>query len=415
MPEIDPAHLPNDLNTQPHSEEPAPPVRSLRELIERVAGRSITSVDNEADAGLADILPFPFLALVGQTQMKLALLLCLVNPSVGGVLLIGPRGTGKTTAVRSLVDLLPQVPRSLCYYGCMPEDVETGGIDAVCPECARKYASGEPLAALDRVRMVDLPLNARLEDMVGGLDERLAVQDRVRLKRGILAQADRNLLYVDEVNLLSGELVNAILDAAAQGSYTVRRGPLSATYRSRFVLIGSMNPEEGMLRPQIMDRFGLRVIVRGLSGEADSADCLEIYKRVHAYLKSPRQVVEQYAPETEVARQEIQAARELLPNVTLPDSVAQSGLSLISELQIDSLRAEITLFEAGRAYAALDGRLEVRPADLAEVAPMALRMRRSLFMTEYFAGVDKEETELRNVLTKSFSLETQDPLQHPGG
>ncbi|HEX9028003.1 MAG TPA: AAA family ATPase, partial [Anaerolineales bacterium] len=248
MPEIDPAQLPKDLDTPPHAEETPPQVRSLRELIERVAGRTITSVENEADAGLAVSLPFPFLALVGQSQMKLALLLCLVNPSVGGVLLIGQRGTGKTTAVRSLVDLLPQVPRSLCYYGCMPEDVEAGGIDAVCPECARKYASGEPLAVLDRVRLVDLPLNARLEDMVGGLDERLAVQDRVRLKRGILAQADRNLLYVDEVNLLAGDLVNAILDAAAQGSYTVRRGPLSATYRSRFVLIGSMNPEEGKLR-----------------------------------------------------------------------------------------------------------------------------------------------------------------------
>jgi len=390
-------------------------VRSLRELIERVSGHAITSVESEGDAGLAEVLPFPFLAMVGQMEMKLSLLLCLVNPSVGGVLLVGPRGTGKTTAVRSLIDLLPQVPRSLCYYGCMPEDVESGGMDAVCPDCARKYAQGEPLSIMDRVRLVDLPLNARLEDVVGGLDERLVVHDRVRLKRGILAQADRNLLYVDEVNLLSGDLVNAILDAAAQGSYTVRRGPVSATYRSRFVLMGSMNPEEGKLRPQIMDRFGLRVVVRGLSGIADSDDCLEIYRRVHAYQQNPRQVVEQYTPETSLARDEIQTARNLLPRVTMPDSVARLGLNLIGDLHIDSLRAEITLFEAGRAYAALDGRLEVTPADLAEVAPMALRMRRSVFMAEYFAGQDKEETELHDVLAKTFIPGTPDTSLHIGG
>jgi magnesium chelatase subunit I len=378
-------------------------MRSLRDLIERGSGRAIASFQNEADAGLAEILPFPFLALVGQAEMKLALLLCLVNPSVGGVLLIGPRGTGKTTAVRSLVDLLPQVPRSTCYYGCMPEDVETGGIDAVCPDCARKYALGEPLSIIDRVRLVELPLNARLEDVVGGLDERAAVHDRIHLKRGILAQADRNLLYIDEVNLLAGDLVNSILDAAAQGSYSVRRGPISATYRSRFVLIGSMNPEEGKLRPQIMDRFGLRVVVRGLSGAQDSDDCLEIYRRVHAYMQNPRRVIEQFAAETDLARREIQTARDLLPRVTLPDSIARLGLSLIGELHIDSLRAEITLFEAGRAYAALEGRLEVTSTDLCEVAPMALRMRRSVFMTEYFASQDNEETELRAVLDKTLA------------
>lgn len=415
MSDIDQERPSQDQKNSSTPADAAPAVRSLRELIERVSGHAITSVENEGDAGLAEVLPFPFLALVGQAEMKLALLLCLVNPSVGGVLLVGPRGTGKTTAVRSLVDLLPQVPRSLCYYGCMPEDVESGGIDAVCPECARKYAQGEPLAVMDRVRLVDLPLNARLEDVVGGLDERLAVHDRVRLKRGLLAQADRNLLYVDEVNLLASDLVNAILDAAAQGSYTVRRGPVSAIYRSRFVLIGSMNPEEGKLRPQIMDRFGLRVVVRGLSGAANSNDCLEIYRRVHAYLQNPRRVVEQYTSETDLARLEIQTARDLLPKVILPDSLARQGLSLIGDLHINSLRAEITLFEAGRAYAALDNRLEVTTADLREVAPMALRMRRSVFMTEYFAGQDKEEIELRTVLAKTFNPDKPNTTQQPRG
>ena len=219
-----------------------PAVRSLRELIDRVTGRSLEATIPQEDAGIADVVPFPFLALVGQQEMKLALLLAMINPNMGGVLLIGPRGTGKTTAVRSLPELLPQALRSLCYYGCLPEDIDAGGIEAVCPDCATKYAQEEPLAVMDQVRLVELPLNARLEDVVGGLDERAALQGHIRLRRGILAQADRNLLYVDEVNLLSDDVVDAILDAAAQGYYLVRRGPMSSTYRARFLLVGSINP-----------------------------------------------------------------------------------------------------------------------------------------------------------------------------
>lgn len=377
-----------------HSESGAPPVRSLRELIERISGRGYRPSGAGEDAGLAEALPFPFLAVVGQKEMKLALLLSLINPAVGGVLLVGPRGTGKTTAVRSLVDLLPEGARSLCYYGCMPEDVESGGMDAVCPDCARKFAEGELLAKLDRVRLVELPLNARLEDVVGGLDERAAIHDRLRLRRGILAQADRNLLYVDEVNLLSSEIVDAILDAAAQGSYTVRRGPVSATYRSRFVLVGSMNPEEGRLRPQILDRFGLRVMVRGL---ALPEERLEAYRRVQAYLANPRQVAAEYASETAIVQAEIQAARDLLPQVTLPDEIARLGLELVDRLHIDSLRAEITLFEAARAYAAADGRRSVNPNDLQEVTGLALRVRRSTFISEFFTAQQVEESEIAQV------------------
>ncbi len=385
----------SSIPSQPPIAEPPPSVRSLRELIETVSGRGMRTPSGGEDAGLAETLPFPFLAIVGQAEMKLALMLALINPSVSGVLLIGPRGTGKTTAVRSLVDLLPQVPRSLCHYGCMPEDVEIGGIDAVCPDCARKYAMGEPLAVMDCVRLVELPLNARLDDVVGGIDERAAVHERLRLRRGILAQADRNLLYVDEVNLLPDEIVDAILDASAQGSYTVRRGPVSATYRARFVFVGSMNPEEGRLRPQIMDRFGLRVVVHGLEKPAER---LEAYRRVQAYLSHPRQVDRQYADETAIAQAEIQAARDSLPHVHLPDDIAHLGLAMVNQLKIDSLRAEITLFEAARAYAAADGRLSVSEDDLHEVAPMALRMRRSIFMQEYFAAQNTEEKELLDLL-----------------
>lgn len=398
--EIDPDAALGEGTPEPAAPETQPAVRSLRELIERVSGKGLWKPPTAEEGASYEAMPFPFLALVGQKEMKLALLLALINPAVGGVLLIGPRGTGKTTAVRSLVDLLPEVPRSLCFYGCMPEDVEIGGMDAVCLECAHKYALGEPLAVMDKVRLVELPLNARLEDVVGGIDEREAAHERLRTRRGILAHADRNLLHVDEVNLLSDDVVDAILDAAALGSYTVRRGPVSATYHSRFVLIGSMNPEEGRLRPQIMDRFGLRVVVRGLS---DLDQRLEVYRRVQAYLSHPRQVVKEYAEETEMIQTEIQVVRDSLPQVTLPEKVSHLGLELVSQLHVDSLRAEITLFEAARAYASLDGRLEVQPNDLRVVAPIALRMRRSSFMQGYFTEVDSEESEIARIIEKTLT------------
>jgi magnesium chelatase subunit I len=389
--------LPGSIDDQSQVEN-VQTVRSLRELIDRVSGKGFQPVKSEGDAGLAEILPFPFLTIVGQMEMKLSLLLGLINPAIGGVLLIGPRGTGKSTAARSLVDLLPQVPRSLCHYGCLPEDIESGGIDAVCPDCARKYGEGEPLALIDHVRLIELPLNARLDDVVGGINERAVVHERVRLRRGILAQADRNLLYADEVNLLADEVVDAILDAAAQGSYTVRRGPVSATYRSRFVLIGSMNPEEGGLRSQILDRFGLRVVVQGL---ADLQDRLDAYRRTQAYIENPRLTAAQYSEDTAVARADIQAARDLLPQVKLSDEMARLGLELIENFKIDSLRAELTLFEAARAHAAADGRTEVQAEDLRQTGLMALRFRRSTFMDEYLAQQQIEDVEILALMKKT--------------
>jgi len=382
----------------PEGQEPkervAHPFRSLRELVDHVSGKAVPPVSAE-EGGLAEALPFPFLAIVGQREMKLALLLGLINPAVGGILLIGPRGTAKTTAVRSLLDLLPKVERSICYYGCLPEDIETGGVEAICPDCARQYAEGQPLTAPDRVRLIELPLNARLEDVVGGINEQATIHERLRIRRGILTQADCNLLYIDEVNLLGDDIVDAILDAAAQGSYTVRRGPVSATYRARFVLIGSMNPEEGKLRPQILDRFGLRVIVKGLE-EPDER--LEAYRRVRSFLTNPRQMSANYAEEIDAAATEIQAARARLQKVTLPDKVAKPAIALVQRMGIDSLRAEITWFEAARAYAAADGREKITPEDLQAVAPMALRLRRSPFMTEYFSDQKGEEDEMEKLL-----------------
>lgn len=260
----------------------------------------------------------------------------------------------------------------------------------------KKYAEGQELTTTDRVRLVELPLNARLEDVVGGIDERAAIHERMRIRRGILAQADKNLLYIDEINLLGDDIVDAILDAAAQGIYTVRRGAISATYRARFVLIGSMNPEEGKLRPQILDRFGLRVVVRGLE---NASERLEAYRRVNAYLTNPRAMINLYSEDISDATFELQEARKLVNQTTLPNKLANQAIQLIQKMGIDSLRAEITWFEAARAYAAADRRNVVNITDLTAVAPMALRLRRSAFMAEYFIQQEGEETELKELLT----------------
>jgi magnesium chelatase subunit I len=355
----------------------------------------------DGTAVTADIKHYPFLAIVGHEEMKVALILAVLNPMVGGVLLIGPRGTGKTTAVRGLVELMPPTRRSRCPYGCEPEAASTWGIDAICPDCAQKLARGEDIMGFDRMRLIELPLNARLEDVVGGIDERVALeQKRVRLNRGILSHAHRNILYIDEVNLLADEIVDAILDAAALGYYNVRRGPLVGTYQARFNLIGSMNPEEGNLRPQIMDRFGLRVIVSGL---AKAKERLEVYHRVRAFADNPHEFLALYGPETVAFTEELVQAKDLLPEVTVTPEAEQMALNLVNTLQIASSRAEIVTLEAARAYAAAGGRAEATIEDVSAVAPMSLRQRRSQFMVDYFEESEKEEEEIKTIIDESKS------------
>lgn len=373
------------------------PRSALLDLLYQRSAEAILA-EKTPDLGLAEHRPFPFMALVGQDEMRLALLLAVINPAVSGVLLIGPRGTGKTTAVRSLTGILPAVEVSDCDEGALPADIEANptAAEALFPDCYAKYKAGEPISHYEAVKLVELPLTARLDDVVGGINERLAVQkNKIRLERGLLARADNNILYVDEVNLLDDAIIDAILDAAAAGTYSVRRGPMVGTYRARFVLVGSMNPEEGGLRPQIMDRFGLRVGVRGLF---DPAQRHEVYRRMQAYRQNPTAFIRQWEVATADALYEVQMARDALPNVEIPDKVLAAGFELVKQLDIDSHRADYVMFEAARAYAVADARHVVTMDDLKAVAPLALRQRRSAYMIQYFEEQQKEDEGIRSTL-----------------
>lgn len=269
-------------------------------------------------------------------------------------------------------------------------------MEGVCNDCARRAAYSEPLTDEKQMRIVELPLNATISDVVGGINERAALErQRVLIERGVLAQADDNLLYIDEVNLLDDAVMDAILDAAAQGFYTVRRGSNNLTYSSRFVLVGSMNPEEGALRPQIMDRFGLRVVVRGLS---DAESRYEAYERAMWHRQDGAGMSASYAADTLELAAEIQRAADLLPQVTLSEEAKRFGLSLVQQLQVESNRAEITLFEAARANAAADERIEATPADVQAVALMSLRQRQSPTLAKFFVEQAKEDTHLQKLI-----------------
>lgn len=383
-----------------------PPSRLLHLLRDQSIAKRVLEAP-ETDMGLAELEPFPFLAIVGQEEMKLALLLAVINPLVGGVLLIGSRGTAKTTAVRSLVDILPLRLQSLCPNGCTEEILEEQGLDGICENCAKRVGYGEPLTVEDRVRIVELPLNAELRDVVGGIDERLALeQRRLRLEQGILAQADGNILYIDEVNLLDDSVSDAILDAASQGFYTVRRGPLNLRYRARFLLIGSMNPEEGKLRPQIMDRFGLRVVVRGL---ADPELRFLAYEQAVTYGLQPERLAAAFAEETLLLAVEVERARNRLPEIAIGNEAKELGLNLIQKLGIASSRAEITLFEAARAHAAADERPEVLKADIEAVTLISLRMRQSTGLPDFMRQQQSEDDMLNALIADDISGQVRGP------
>jgi magnesium chelatase subunit I len=315
-------------------------------------------------------LPFPFVAIVAQDELKLALTVCAVDPAIGGVLAFGDRGTGKSTAVRALASLLPEM-RVVdgCRFGCDPS-----ARGAWCSEChARLPAKTAPKSHLVPVPVVDLPLGATEDRVVGALDiERALSRGEKAFEPGLLARANRGFLYVDEVNLLEDHLVDLLIDVAASGENVVERDGLSIRHPARFVLVGSGNPEEGELRPQLLDRFGLAVEVRT---PADVATRVEVVKRRDAFERAPQAFMQSWQPAQDAARKRIVAARKKIDSVAVPDAVLERAAGLCLALGTDGLRGELTLVRAARALAAYEGAKQVGDAHLKRLASPALRHR----------------------------------------
>ncbi|MDX2193887.1 MAG: magnesium chelatase ATPase subunit I [Gemmatimonadales bacterium] len=313
---------------------------------------------------------YPFSAIVGQDEMKLALLIAATDPSVGGVMIFGDRGTGKSTAVRAMPALLPEMKVVKgCRYGCDP--VANG---ARCAECRGREAGGEKLhAGKAVVPVVDLPLGATEDRVVGSLDlERALTRGEKAFEPGLLARAHRGFLYVDEVNLLEDHLVDLLLDVAASGENLVEREGVSIRHPARFVLVGSGNPEEGELRPQLLDRFGLSVEV---TTPTDLDERVEIVKRRDAFERDAEAFLAHWHAHDLKVRRRLEAARRRLPDVAVPDAVLRKASALCAKLGTDGLRGELTLLRAARALAALDGDREAGDAHVRRVAPLALRHR----------------------------------------
>jgi magnesium chelatase subunit I len=312
---------------------------------------------------------FPFSAIVGQDEMKLAILCAAVDARIGGVLVFGDRGTGKSTAVRALAALLPKMKAVVgCRYGCDPADKAS-----TCEQCAALKAGGKPKTHLIPVPVVDLPLGATEDRVVGALDLEKALTAGVKaFEPGLLARAHRGFLYIDEVNLLEDHLVDLLIDVAASGENVVEREGLSVRHPARFVLVGSGNPEEGELRPQLLDRFGLAVEVRT---PQDIASRVEVVRRRDDFERGAEGFIARWQKEDDKVRARIVAARKRLPDVQVPDSALERAAQLCMALGTDGLRGELTVIRAARALAALDGAEAVGDSQIRRIAQPALRHR----------------------------------------
>ncbi len=342
---------------------------------------------------------YPFSAIVGQEDLKLALLINAVSPEVGGVLVRGEKGTAKSTAVRALARLLPPIQVIAgCPYSCDPESPN--------PECPAGPHSEDAPSEERPVRLVELPVGASTDRLAGTLDiEKALSEGKKAFEPGLLAAAHRGILYVDEVNLLSDHLVDLLLDVAAMGVNHVEREGVSLRHPSRFILVGTMNPEEGELRPQLLDRFGVTVDV---SGSSDAKERVEIVRRRLHYEAGPEDFAHKWSAADEDLASSIFAARDRLPGVHLPDETLYRISALCAELGVDGLRGDIVTAKTALALAAWDGRDAVILEDVRRAALLALshRRRRGPFEDP---GIDPEELE------RGLSEDPEPPDDDPGG
>jgi len=322
---------------------------------------------------------FPFTAIVGQEKMKKALILNAIYPEIGGVLIRGQKGTAKSVSVRALADVLPDIEVTGCRFNCDPTKPEE-----YCSECKMR-AEKDMLQVFSRpVQVVDLPLNITEDRLLGSIDiEKILHEGTRAFEPGILAEAHRGILYVDEINLLDDYIVDILLDAASSGRVVIEREGISIAHPARFIIVGSMNPEEGELRPQILDRIALQTDVVGIH---DVEKRIEIIRRREEFSRDPEGFREKYRPAQEELKAKITRAREILKNVSTPERIYNLIGQLCIDFSVDGHRADIIIERAARANAAFEGRLEVTAEDVITAAEMALphRMRRKPYEGEEF-------------------------------
>ncbi len=336
---------------------------------------------------------FPFTAIVNQDRMKRALVLNAINPLIGGVLIRGERGTAKSTAVRALAALLPEISVVAdCPFSCNPYEK-----DRLCDNCRARVARGEELpVARRKVRLVDLPVSATEDRVVGTLDIEQAIKKgEKKFEPGVLAAANRGILYVDEVNLLDDHVVDLLLDSAAMGVNVVEREGISFQHPAQFVLVGTMNPEEGELRPQLLDRFGLSVEIRGI---ADADARVEIIERRLAFEQDPVGFCQEWSTAEAKLSSEIESARQALHTVTHEQVDLYAIAELSAGLEVDGHRADLVILKGARAHAALVSRTAITEEDILLAAELALphRMKRKAF-----ADVELRFEQLEKQLDKS--------------
>lgn len=354
--------------------------------------------------------PYPFTAIVGQERMKRALILNAISSQIGGVLIRGERGTAKSTAARALAALLPEIEVVAdCPFNCDPS-----GLDTLCDNCRDRLARGEKLpVARRRTRFVDLPVSATEDRVVGTLDIERAIQKGERhFEPGVLAAANRGLLYVDEVNLLDDHVVDLLLDSAAMGVNVVEREGISFSHPARFILVGTMNPEEGDLRPQLLDRFALCVDMHGLT---DPRQRVAIVERRMAYEQDPEGFYQEWLPREEQLSKEIAEARARLPYVTYTQRDLFTIAQLTTSFRVDGHRADIVILKTARAHAAWAGRMAITEQDILLAAELALphRLKRQPF-EEAVMDVGQLEERLRKARAEAPQeaiLQAEDPAE----
>lgn len=350
---------------------------------------------------LSHIPRFPFTAIVGQEDLKLALLLNAINPAIGGVLIRGEKGTGKSTAVRALAGLLPDMEVVAgCLYGCHPK-----GLDGLCEDCQKRKVADNGLPVVRRpVPVVTLPLGATEDRVLGTLDLEAALHEgRKRFEPGLLARAHRGILYIDEVNLLEDHLVDILLDVAASGINVVERESVSFSHPARFLLVGTMNPEEGELRPQLLDRFGICVEVKGI---LDPTARAAIVRQRLAFEADPKGFLASHQPSELELKHRLEQAGALLPQVQVGEGEMALAVRLALALKTEGHRADLTTIRAACTVAALEGRKAVTLADVKRSAVFAFRHRLA-------NPLDDEEVDANKLIEQVETASQADPTVPP--